>query len=375
MDRNEPLVSIITVVFNAAATIERTIQSVLSQSYGNIEYIIIDGGSTDGTLDVIDKYRDRFAYFVSEPDGGIYDAMNKGIRKATGDIIGLLNADDWYKPDAIKVVADAYKRTGADIIVGEAWVIDEKGRGHIRGNSSFDELWRGISACHQSIFITRNTYERFGLYDTQYELCADHELLLRMYHNGVTVFMTDDILVNYSATGKSSRSSVKLAEEAKAIMQQYLDKYPGKEREIFRLHEESLVYVKARAVCDSSPDDTGQILSKFGLRTGEDCAVWGTGVWGGRIAGILLKHGIEIPFFVDISKSKQDGLFNGIPVKSPEAVRNYAGTVFLAVKDHDADIAQRLSDMNNPGLHWVTLRDFIDAAAACYDEMAVSQDA
>ena len=99
---NSPLISIITVSYNAVKTIEDTITSVLNQTYSNIEYIIIDGASTDGTLEVIKKYQDDISIIVSEPDKGIYDAMNKGIERANGELIGIINADDWYEANAVE---------------------------------------------------------------------------------------------------------------------------------------------------------------------------------------------------------------------------------------------------------------------------------
>lgn len=114
---SEPLVSIITVVFNGEKYLEQTILSVLNQTYSNIEYIIIDGGSSDATLDIINKYTDKIDYWVSEPDSGIYDAMNKGISLATGQLIGIINSDDWYELDAVEEIVRAYK-DGSTIIYG-----------------------------------------------------------------------------------------------------------------------------------------------------------------------------------------------------------------------------------------------------------------
>mgnify|MGYP000302656355 FL=1 len=107
-----PLISVVTVSYNAIATIEQTILSVINQKYSAIEYIIIDGGSTDGTVDIIKKYEDKISYWVSERDNGIYDAMNKGIRHATGKIVGIINSDDWYEMDAFATVADLYLKKG-----------------------------------------------------------------------------------------------------------------------------------------------------------------------------------------------------------------------------------------------------------------------
>lgn len=104
-----PLISIITVVYNGEKYLEQTIQSVINQTYKNIEYIVIDGGSTDGTLDIIKKYEEHISYWVSESDKGLYDAMNKGIGVAKGELIGMINSDDWYELEAVEIMAEAYK--------------------------------------------------------------------------------------------------------------------------------------------------------------------------------------------------------------------------------------------------------------------------
>src|SRR5574342_808175 len=122
-----PLVSVITVVYNGARHLEQTLLSVINQGYGNIEYIVVDGGSVDGTLDIIGKYEDRIDYWVSEPDDGTYDAMNKGIELAHGELIGLLNSDDYYEPDAIGIIAGKYKeKPTPQIVFGNAYALPEE---------------------------------------------------------------------------------------------------------------------------------------------------------------------------------------------------------------------------------------------------------
>jgi len=120
-------VSIITVCFNSVATIEETIQSVLAQDYPDIEHIVIDGGSTDGTLDLIERYKDRLGGYISEPDGGIYDAMNKGIKLASGDIIGTLNSDDFYSSNSIvSQIAAAFEDNSIDAVYGDVVIVSPK---------------------------------------------------------------------------------------------------------------------------------------------------------------------------------------------------------------------------------------------------------
>lgn len=172
-------ISIITIVYNAAQTIEETINSVINQSYKNIEYIIIDGGSTDGTIDIIKKYEDKIAYWVSEKDYGLYHAMNKGIEKATGDIIGLINADDYYYDNAFENVITAYENKSLDefIFFGDMM----HGETLVKG-------WRpeafNISAfgTHPSMFVPKKIYYRIGLYKLQYKILSDYDFMYRAFH-------------------------------------------------------------------------------------------------------------------------------------------------------------------------------------------------
>lgn len=118
------LVTIITVGYNRVATLQRVIDSVALQTYDNIESIIVDGGSTDGTVELSNQKNDRISRWISEPDKGIYNAMNKGIRLATGDIIGIINSDDWYESDAVETVVNTFKKTDADILYGNLNLVD-----------------------------------------------------------------------------------------------------------------------------------------------------------------------------------------------------------------------------------------------------------
>jgi glycosyltransferase involved in cell wall biosynthesis len=169
-------ISIITVCYNAEEYFEEAIESVLSQDYDNFEYIIIDGGSTDGTLDVIRKYEDRLAYWVSEPDRGLYDAMNKGIEKASGDIIGMINADDYYFPDAFKKVADAFedKNLDGNIFWGDIMHGEERVLGWRDWN-----VKRGAFAPHPSMFCPKRIYDQIGTYNLKYKILADYDFMYR----------------------------------------------------------------------------------------------------------------------------------------------------------------------------------------------------
>src|SRR6187399_1640486 len=153
---NKPLVSIITVAYNADPFIEKTIQSVLSQTYSPIEYIIIDGGSTDNTVNIIKGYSNRIAYWCSEKDNGISDAFNKGLSKATGDIIGIINADDWYENDTVERVVNDFGNS--DIVYGDLQIWKGKQKDFIqKGDHSL--LTREMTVNHPTVFVKKSCYE------------------------------------------------------------------------------------------------------------------------------------------------------------------------------------------------------------------------
>lgn len=171
--------SVVTVSFNAAATIEETIQSVINQSYKNVEYIIIDGGSTDGTIDIIEKYRDKIAYFVSEKDYGLYHAMNKGIEKATGEIIGMINSDDYYLEGAFEKVVKAFegKKLEEHIFFGDML----HGDSLIRGWRP-EALKMSAFGAHPSMFCPKIVYERIGGYKLAYKILSDYDFMYRAFN-------------------------------------------------------------------------------------------------------------------------------------------------------------------------------------------------
>ncbi len=179
-------ISVITVVFNAVDTIEDTIKSVIDQDYEDIEHIVIDGGSTDGTLDVIDRYREKLAVTVSEPDDGIYDAMNKGIDLATGAVVGTLNSDDWYENNSVisRVVAAFENDIDLDAVYGDiVFVTKDKPHGLVRywESQPYKEglFEKGWMPAHPSFFVKRDCYSRYGKFDLDLKIQSDFDLTMR----------------------------------------------------------------------------------------------------------------------------------------------------------------------------------------------------
>lgn len=206
-------VSIITVSYNSEQTIEETILSVLNQSYKNIEYIIIDGNSADNTKNIINKYRDKISQFISEPDNGIYDAMNKGIEKASGDIIGILNSDDTYAYDNVindvveKITCDNTDSLYANLVYVDRNNTDNITRTWIAGKYQHNKFLKGWMPPHPTFFVKKEIYNNYGCFNTNFKSSADYELMLRFIHkNKISISYLDKVIIKMKSGGQSNVS-------------------------------------------------------------------------------------------------------------------------------------------------------------------------
>lgn len=206
-----PKFSIITVTYNAGAVLEDTIQSVITQTYRNVEYIIVDGGSKDHTLDIINRYREHIHTLVSEPDKGLYDAMNKGIRLATGDYLCFLNAgDELHEDDTLQLMVHSITGTDLpDVLYGETAIVDEEGHFlRMRRLSAPEDLnWKsfkdGMLVCHQAFFPRRELAEP---YDLRYRFSADFDWCIRIMKKSHTLHNTHLTLIDYLNEGMTTRN-------------------------------------------------------------------------------------------------------------------------------------------------------------------------
>ncbi len=203
---SELLVTILTPCFNSAKTIEKTLECVEKQTYTNIEYIIIDGGSTDDTLKIINCHREKLPRrftLISEKDSGIYDAMNKGINLASGELIGIVNSDDWYEPDTVEQVIAHYNREKYQVIYGmQRTYADGREKSTFIYHHAFlpEQM-----ITHPTCFVTKAAYEEFGVFDLRYRSSADLELMLRFYDTKkVTFTPVMRVLSNFRLGGMSS---------------------------------------------------------------------------------------------------------------------------------------------------------------------------
>ena len=226
-----PKFSIITVTYNAEKVLEDTIQSVISQTYHHIEYIIVDGASKDGTLSIINRYRSRIHTVVSEPDKGLYDAMNKGIRRAKGEYLIFLNAGDaFHAPSSLQEIADAIEQGAQpDIVYGQTQIVDADrnfvAMRHLTApeHLTFDSFKHGMLVCHQAFVVRRALAEP---YDLRYRFSADYEWCLRCLKKAKRCAYTGTTLIDYLADGLTDKNHKASLRERYDIMCQYYGTLP-----------------------------------------------------------------------------------------------------------------------------------------------------
>jgi glycosyltransferase involved in cell wall biosynthesis len=216
-----PLISIITVVFNGEASIEKCMASVKAQNYSALEYIVIDGGSTDNTLNIILSNKLIVSHWISEKDKGIADAMNKGLAIAKGDLIGFLNADDWLEPHALEKIAAAYVPN--TVIYGDVrfWKNNHEVK---KTQSNHLKLRHGMTIAHPAAYVPKTIYTQFGTFDTSFHVAFDYDFILRLYMANVPFKNMNEVLVNMSLGGLSDRKWLHAIKEELRSKNRYFNK-------------------------------------------------------------------------------------------------------------------------------------------------------
>lgn len=206
-------VSLITITYNSEATLEDTIRSVTGQSYPDIEYIIVDGGSTDRTLSIVDAYKNRISRFVSEKDNGLYDALNKGIAMASGELIGIIHSDDFYTDNtAIEKIVHTISETGADAAYADLYYVDKNDTNLVfrkwkSGQYRHGMFLRGWMPPHPTFFAKKSCYDQFGSFNLGLVSAADYELMLRFIHkHRIRLAYLPEFIIKMRVGGKSNVS-------------------------------------------------------------------------------------------------------------------------------------------------------------------------
>lgn len=332
-------VSVITVCYNSARTIETTIQSVLGQTYEDVEYVIVDGGSTDGTIDLIKKYETKLSAWISGPDCGLYDAMNKGIRMATGDIVGIINSDDWYEADVIRKVAACFKDNSIDVVHGNMTVVSEDGRCRAASAPGTDpaDIFFRMAYYHPTVFVRADAYRKYGMFDLNYKIAADYQMMLRLYTAGAGFFYLNENIAYFRLGGISGEKTAwRAAMEERKVALTHLNGRVGVGKDHCLKQIEAL-YRSARLRAGGS-----YIERKMGkayvknilleaLRGKESVAIFGAGYWGVKYYDWFIRRGIRVAYFVDNAPSKQNKRLGAVQIKRPDALKADRGNILTVV--------------------------------------------
>ena len=215
-------ISIITSVYNNKETIAEAIESVLSQTYENIEYIVVDGASTDGTVEVIEEYAEEITTFVSEQDKGIYDGLNKGVALATGDVVGFLHSDDLFEDKyVVEKIAQAFIKSGVESIYGDLTYVTKEDTSKVvrywkSGTYSYTKLKRGWMPPHPTFYVKRDVYEKYGAFDTSFKIAADYDSILRFLgREKISTRYIPEVLVKMRLGGASNKSIKNLIQKSR----------------------------------------------------------------------------------------------------------------------------------------------------------------
>jgi len=337
-------ISVITVTYNCINTIEATINSVLGQNYDDYEYIIIDGGSTDGTYDVIKKYSDRLSYCISEPDSGIYDAMNKGLEAAKGQYVYFLNGDDTLAPNVLKTVSEYMKYTDADVIFGEV-LYGRNGKYRVYETLPIECMNWMMPICHQSVFM-KKAERRF---DLSYKIAADYKMLNEMYNEGCSFQYIPCVIGTFKQGGESDdwhRTGMEITDIACKSML----KYGNVNKVTARIITEKFIDVVSRNLFYSGNNHKEIIdFIKAYVENRNEAYIWCTGKIANNLFEIIKEAGVVISGVVDSSYEYID-VFHDFTVESPEILVGKKNCAILILTDRYCDeIRAQINDMNLDG--------------------------
>lgn len=296
---------------------KETIESVIKQNGVEIEYIIIDGESTDGTVDIIKSYCKDISYWVSEPDNGIYDAMNKGISVATGDVVAFLNAGDCYVDNCLKLVAEQIENN--DLVIGNAYKVNNNERVELFQYCP-DEYEYKMPCCHQAVFARKMVFDEIDKFDTQYQICANYEWIKRVIHSKrYKINWIEEVLVDYDMSGISSSSHMLRNSEHIDIIMRYIEKSKDKSKCLKEICKQA--YLRDALMYFNNEKDKIERIIRLYFKDEDDFLIWGTAYWGKQLCDLLEEKNIKIKAFVDSDKEKQALLFNDkYLVKNPSSI-------------------------------------------------------
>lgn len=348
---NNKKVSIITACLNSEKTIEQTIQSVLNQTYPNIEYILVDGKSTDRTLEIISKYQNRIAMCISEQDKGLYDAMNKGISMATGDIIGIINSDDWYAPDAVANVVRTFSKKKMDVVYGLMEIIHSDGHISRVKNGSLEQMLYRMVIPHPTAFVRKEIYQKIGNFDLQYRVVADYDLFLRIYLNNCRIQQIPCVLAYFREGGLSTANAVECADEVRKVAQYYAKQRKdiatlNKIEQYYQIRRRSAQTLEKGYWIRKNKNEEAALIIKEYIGDKDGVDIFGAGSVGLECFQFLKDMNVSVNCFLDNDESKYGAMFMERPIlrcAKKEEANHY---IVVAVMNYQKEIIGQLEEMD-----------------------------
>lgn len=369
-------ISVITVVYNSVQYIEQTIKSVLEQNYPNLEYIIIDGGSFDGTQDIIRQYEKYITYWCSEPDNGIYDAMNKGIDRATGELVAFLNSGDKYLPDTLNRLVESYIKDVADVVYGDCIIYNHDGKQtYEKKDAPIDELRYHMILCHQAVFVKKKMFELYGKYSGSYKIADDYEWFLRVYKQGASFKYVSYPICYYLNGGLSQQQERLCARDSINIALSYACDQETKRRiEAYNFEWISRLYWDgfiSDIISGYNRDVFKRILADMGVQ--EKIYIFGAGYYGCQCIAWCKCLEIEIAGIIDNDAQKWNKQIEGIPIVSLEQIYDKEIFIITASLLYGEEIEkQLLSAELQKGIDFVDIKEIMKHVVENSDSDIVS---
>lgn len=352
-------VSVITPCLNSEKTIRQTIESVLNQSYTNLEYIIIDGKSEDKTREIIEEYVPLFQgklKYISEKDGGIYDAMNKGISLAKGEIIGIINSDDWYEADTIEKIVRCFETNDKDVVYGNIHLVTMNGEKKKYPKKALNTLWYQMAIPHPAVFVKQDIYRTYGVFNTKYRISADYEMLLRFYSVGVKFFHLDAVLANFREGGMSQINNLLAWDELYDCAWYYFDRCPYK-RYIYPILKKNYGFFLLEKLLLEEPHKIQSVIYKLIGKSIDKLVIFGVGNWGTKCDEALSYTETEVMFFLD-NKAENGQEYRGKKVYKPCEIACDEEYILVAIRE-DEEVKQQLCNLGAKKI--ITLREMINS--------------
>lgn len=359
-------ISVITVCYNSAKTLGQTIKSVIAQDYNGLEYIIVDGGSTDGTQDVIRKYGENVTYWISEPDCGIYDAMNKGLKVCTGEIVAFLNSDDWYESNVLKRVNSYFEKNDVDIVSGKTYTVYDEGiEKNIFARENDENIFFSVIYHHPALFVKRALFERVGVYDTSYKIAADTDWIIRAYSEGARILKVDDYFTYFRDGGLSSRNVYESQKEQYRAALNCASKHEKGElaERIKKYYTQVLANMRQNIrIQDAIANHIADVKKQFDLH--KHYYIWGAGIRGKRCLELFGQIALKVDGFID---SSDQAAVDGYHVISPEEISrgemNAEHIVCITPKGHEEEIQKELLQEGMPECNILLYTDILKRIA------------